>query len=124
MIHDNIRYIRTLGTISQEEIAEHLGMSQSSYGKLERGSSNMSVKRLEQLATFFGMDMFDIVNFDPHKLFGAAPKVVEQESLPLSPTDDSNLSLLKARVMHLEETGALMREQLQDKDEIIALLRK
>ena len=49
-VHDSIRLLREQKNWSQEEMAERMGMSKNGYAKIERGESNLGVKRLQQIA--------------------------------------------------------------------------
>ncbi len=127
-VHDNVRTIRLLKNISQEQMAEDLGISQSSYGKLERNSTKMSLERLEKIATIFGIKSFDIVHFDAAKATGITTNSKKDEETDLLPTvedaKDGEVNVLLERIKLLENTGALLREQLRDKSDIIELLKK
>lgn len=46
----NIRLIRLSKEISQEYIAEELGISQSHYSKMEKGERNINLMQLEIIA--------------------------------------------------------------------------
>ena len=49
-IGEKIRGIRTLKGLSQENMAEMLGLSLLSYGDIERGKKDVNMNRLEQIA--------------------------------------------------------------------------
>jgi transcriptional regulator with XRE-family HTH domain len=123
-IQENIRKIRVLKNIPQEEMADRLGISQSSYGKLERGATQMKIHRLEQLAEVFGMPSFDIVNFESPLSGLSTPKEATDTSNAVYSEEKYSPELLRERVRFVEETNAILRQQLLDKDEIISMLRK
>jgi transcriptional regulator with XRE-family HTH domain len=126
-IYDNIRKIRMLKNISQDEMAEHLGVSQSSYGKLERSQTKITMSRLEELAGIFEMTSFEIVNFDPTTMavFRTPEVVVKPEPVAHLPEEDSQeAAVLRARLHYLEETNKVLKRQLADKEEIISMLRE
>lgn len=124
-IYDNIRKIRMLKNISQDEMAERLGVSQSSYGKLERSQTKITMRRLEELAGIFGMTSFEIVNFDPSSMAVFKRPEVVQEPVATYQTsaEAGEAAVLRARIHHLEETNKLLKAKLSDKDEIISMLR-
>jgi transcriptional regulator with XRE-family HTH domain len=62
-IYDNIRTMRILKNISQEFMAEEMKVSQSSYGKLERGATKVTWEKLVKIAKIFQCGEFDIVHF-------------------------------------------------------------
>lgn len=62
-IGDKIRGIRTLKGLSQENMAEMLGLSLLSYGDIERGKKDVNMNRLEQIAEKLGVSVMDIMKF-------------------------------------------------------------
>jgi transcriptional regulator with XRE-family HTH domain len=120
-IQENIRNIRVLKNIPQGEMADRLGISLSSYGKLERGATQMKMHHLEELSEIFGMPSFDIVNFES-PLSGLS--VAEEPAVEVNSEVKSSPELLRERVRFFEETNPILKQQLLDKDEIISMLRK
>ena len=62
-IGEKIRGIRTLKGLSQENMAEMLGLSLLSYGDIERGKKDVNMNRLEQIAEKLGVSVSDIMKF-------------------------------------------------------------
>lgn len=58
-----IRGIRLLKGLSQENMAEMLDISILAYGNIERGKTNVSDERLQQIAEKLGVSSDDILNF-------------------------------------------------------------
>jgi len=63
-LHEKIKSLRRSKGWSQEQIAEHLSMSASAYGSIERGETNVNFSRLEQLAEIFQMDLSSLLSKD------------------------------------------------------------
>ncbi len=61
-IGDKIRVLRTEKGYSQETLAEQLGISPSGLAKIERGESDITFKKLEKIATFFDLNILEILN--------------------------------------------------------------
>lgn len=59
-LHEKIRFIRQLKGWSQEEMAYRLNMSNSGYGSIERGETDVNLSRLEEIASIFGMDLAEL----------------------------------------------------------------
>lgn len=59
-----IRFIRELEGFSQESIASYLGISQQAYQKIESGKCRICEERLEKIASFLGIDLHKLRNFD------------------------------------------------------------
>lgn len=51
-----IRSIRRFLNLNQIDLAERLGISIQAYGKIERGKTNISLVRLQQIALVFGFE--------------------------------------------------------------------
>jgi transcriptional regulator with XRE-family HTH domain len=56
-LHEKIRYLRLQRGYSQENMAEVLGLSTTAYGDLERGKTELTVSRLEQIAAALGTSL-------------------------------------------------------------------
>ena len=52
-VNDKVRALRELNNWSQEEVAERMQISESSYSRLERGKSKLDLEKLEKLAAIF-----------------------------------------------------------------------
>tara|TARA_R110002049_G_scaffold273751_6_gene451592 strand:+ start:160 stop:546 length:387 start_codon:yes stop_codon:yes gene_type:complete len=62
-IGSQIRKVRVKKGITQEEIAEKLSLSQSSYSKLENGEIIIDIERLQEIATILDVPNSDFI---PH----------------------------------------------------------
>lgn len=63
-VKDNLYTLRKERNLSQEQMAERLGMSKNGYGKLERGESRLTIEHLEQIATVFNIDIVELLRGD------------------------------------------------------------
>ncbi|AKD56983.1 helix-turn-helix domain-containing protein [Spirosoma radiotolerans] len=62
--YDRIRAIRIAKNLKQEEVAQRLSMAQSNYARMEKGLTQITVDRLEQLAEVFEMTVSSILNYE------------------------------------------------------------
>lgn len=62
-IYDKIVQIRKEKGISQEFMAEQLGIEQSTYGKIERGTIKLTIEKLELISEVFQISLIDIVTY-------------------------------------------------------------
>lgn len=99
----NIRLIRNLKRLSQEEVAEQLNMSVQAYGKLERNETAISVERLDQLAAIFKLTPEFIKEFDTERIF---------VSESFNTTKNSNNSSDNKLIEILSLTVETLRKQL------------
>src|SRR5690554_3800821 len=70
----NLRYLRNRHSLSQEEVAEKIGVSRQSVAKWENGDSLPDILKCEALADLYDVSLNDLVRFDP-----------EEEGLPIPP---------------------------------------
>jgi len=61
-LKENLKTLRKKNGITQQEIAEYLGIDTTSYGRIERGDRNLSADRLELIAKFYKTSVSNILN--------------------------------------------------------------
>lgn len=66
-IGKNIRKIRELNDLNQESVADMLGMSTVAYGRIERNETEVSLKRISQIAKVLNTDIETLLNFNNKK---------------------------------------------------------
>ena len=66
---NTIRKLREIRNLTQQHMAESLGLSLSGYGKIERSETDLSISRLGQIAEVLGVDISTILNFDEKHIF-------------------------------------------------------
>jgi transcriptional regulator with XRE-family HTH domain len=59
-VHEKIRFLRREKNLTQEEMAEKLGMSPVSYGKIERGEVDY-IAKLEKVANALEVDLVELM---------------------------------------------------------------
>lgn len=73
-IAENLRYLRNKNCLSQEEVAERVGVTRQAVAKWERGDSLPDIINCEELAGLFEVSLNDLVRYDP-----------EQAGVPIGP---------------------------------------
>jgi helix-turn-helix domain-containing protein len=68
-IHDKIKSIRKTQQWTQEEMAEKLGITPSSYAKIERGTTKLNIDKLQQIAEIFNIEMTELLTSDKSLVF-------------------------------------------------------
>ena len=58
-----IRIEREKRKMSQEKLAELADLNRNFVGMIERGETNLTVKKLENIANVFDMDIMDLFSF-------------------------------------------------------------
>lgn len=64
MFKDNLTALRKLNGLSQEALAEKLGISRQTLSKYETGDSLPDIEKCRQIAELFEVRLDDLVNYD------------------------------------------------------------
>lgn len=64
MFSDNLLYLRNLKGLSQEQIAEAVGISRQSYSKWEQGDTFPDIDKCDKLAKFYGVTIDSLIHAD------------------------------------------------------------
>lgn len=97
--------------ISQQEIANHLGITQGAYAKLENGTTDLKLKTLYQIADYLGIDLINKRNNNK-----------EESLIAINPLDIvSDIGNLKKGQADMQRN---QEETNQKLDEILALFKK
>ena len=79
-VGEKIRQLRLLAGLSQENIADEIGMSHGNFGKIERGEIDINTQHLFAVAKALKVDVIDLFDFnnnstkDAKNKFGFATK--------------------------------------------------
>lgn len=60
----NLRQLRAQKHLTQEQMAEKIGMSKNGYGKIERGETQLKIEKLEQIANIFDVNIQELLQTD------------------------------------------------------------
>lgn len=113
--HEKIRIIREVNKCSQEEMAEKLDMSPSGYAKIERGETRLNIPRLQQIATVFNVDVWDLMPSEDKNFVYQ----VSNDGHNLCFSNDISFSS-DAEVEKLQLTVTHQKEIIQQKDTLLA----
>jgi len=106
-IHEILKNIRKQKGMSQEQVAEHLGVDTTNYGRIERGQSSITIDRLEVLAKLYNVPITEILNIN--NLTNATTKIPE-----------NNTNTTEYFINHLKEEVDFLRGLIKAKDTQIA----
>ncbi len=70
MFHSNLVQLRKLNHMSQEELADKIGVSRQTLSKWETGESLPDIEKCKQLADLFGVTLDDLVRYESSAYFG------------------------------------------------------
>lgn len=85
---DNLQYLRKLGKITQEELAEKLGVSRQSVSKWETGEAYPETEKIIALCRMFGVSMDELMLGDV-SVCGGKASGASSENIS-SQTEDSS----------------------------------
>jgi len=60
---EKIKFMRQAKSLSQEEMAEKLGLSINGYANIERGETDVASSRIQQIAEALDADFMELVSF-------------------------------------------------------------
>jgi transcriptional regulator with XRE-family HTH domain len=69
VLGEKVRIIREMRGLKQGELAAKLGLTAGAYSNMERGISDMTVTRLQEIAKILQVSASDILDFEPEKIF-------------------------------------------------------
>ena len=110
-----IRKVRELRSLTQERVANELGMTTSGYSRIERGEVKLSLSRLEQIAGVLGVQPLDLTSFD-ETVFFTNYGTAQDHSFSVT-TDAEAMrnerATYEARIADLKEEIAFLRALLR-----------
>lgn len=101
-VSDKVRVTRNKKNISQEYMASVIGIDTSSYHRLEKGNSPITLDRLEKIAEVLGVSMHALVCGEDHS--------------------NHDPSFGNEYLHHLKQEVAFLRKQLQEKEAQLSIL--
>lgn len=75
MFKDNLIMLRKINHLSQEKLADRLGVTRQTMSKYETGESVPDIDKCKELADVFGVSLDDLVNYESKEYgLGIPPK--------------------------------------------------
>ena len=128
-INEKIKWIRERSGLSQEDMAEKLGLATSTYSKMDQGRINISLQRLEKIASILGMNTVDLLENGGH-LVCLVSENNSSNYYGVSAELSAELECYKLMLQHKDELIEKQRELLEQQkrelaalNEIIALMK-
>ena len=72
MFKDNLVELRKIHEMSQEELADKIGVSRQTLSKYETGESLPDIEKCKSIADAFGVSIDDLLNYEPNENMGLA----------------------------------------------------
>lgn len=124
-VNDKIRALRELNNWSQEEMAERMNLSKSSYSRLERDESKLDLSKLEKLAAIFKIDIAELISSDGKGLICLIGENSGSNANYCGSFEGLALELekLKLELQHAQEVIQYKDQILAQKDNELAALK-
>lgn len=126
--NEKIRQLREQKDLTQEQMAEKLGMSKAGYAKIERGETQSNFHKLEQILAIFEMNLVDFVLFGEEKnisINNSENHSSSHFSVILSDKNTSfELEKLNLIISHQNEIITQLKQENTLLKDMIALLKK
>lgn len=114
-INEKIRQLREQHQLSQENMADKLGMSVTGYAKIERGEVRSNLPRLEQISEVFDMDICELLSYGENEKVYFNNSVTESTN-----SNNSNNFLFAVGNDNLEKAIQQLQLIISHKDELLA----
>ena len=72
MFKDNLIHLRKIRQLTQEDVADKIGVTRQSVAKWESGETVPDLEKCRLLAELFGVSLDDLANYEPDKNLGMA----------------------------------------------------
>lgn len=117
-IKENIRNIRKSRKMTQEDMADKLGLSLTAYRDLERGKTTIVNSNTFNIAKLLGVTPEEVIlGYKPKQSSGRHLEDVHAEY-------GGRISVMERRISDLEKLVSTLEETLSTKNEIISMLKK
>jgi len=126
---ERIKFMRTFYGWSQEQMAEKLQLATSSYAKIERGQSDVTFSKLQQIAKVFGIELSDLFKLNEKNVFNIIGNSDTQaiSHINIYTCDAAKFQheneKLKFIVEQKDKEIELLKQQLSEFREIISILK-
>ncbi len=121
---ENIKKFRELRNLSREQVAAELDMSLSGYSKIERGETELSLGKLNKIASVLGVDVAQILSFDASQVFNISNNENVNAGMKTQNVYYGEGEVLFKYTKLLEEEVARLREQVSVMKEEIRGLKE
>jgi len=125
-VNEKIRLIRETKGLTQEQVAEKIGISASVYGDIERGENDPKLSKLQKIAEFFEIsssELLDLtdktvlnINFkhknkgnSKYSVFVSSDSDIEKQQL-INEMQQKEIENLKKQIAQLEEINVLLKK--------------
>ncbi len=106
MFKDNLVQLRKMLQMTQEDVADKLGVTRQSVAKWEAGESIPDLDKCKQLADIFGVSLDDLANYEPDDNMGFAVPPKGKHLFGLVTVGDKGQIVIPAKARKLFDISA------------------
>lgn len=114
-VEEKIRNLRELKNLTQEYMAEKLGITQAGYSKIESGATKLTYNKIEEISKVLGVQTEELLAFDSQKYFNSFNNVKGSNngSVTIKVEDGDIKSLYEDKIRLLEKLLFNTERELQ-----------
>lgn len=115
-IEEKIRNVRELKNLTQEYMAEKLGITQAGYSKIESGATKLSYAKLSEISKILGVEVEELMAFDSQKYFNSFNNVKGSNngSVTIKVEDGDIKTLYEDKIRLLEKLLDITERDLKE----------
>ena len=112
MLVRNLRDLRIVNNLSQDQVAKYLGVTSTEYASYELGTNNMPLSEMEEVADLFGCSLSDLLieNSDENK--SHHPLVISADNLTTS--DLKEITHFKKVALNYMKMSRLLKNESKE----------
>jgi transcriptional regulator with XRE-family HTH domain len=103
-----IKQIRELKNVSQEFVANKLGLSIRAYSKIETGETQLTINRLNEISEALGVDPIEVLGFDERQVFNNCKQEGNYNTI-----GTTHLNFPEKLMQQYEKTIAVLEDEIK-----------
>jgi transcriptional regulator with XRE-family HTH domain len=106
-----IKNLRELRNFTQDYMAKELGLSTRAYSKIESGETQLTINRLNEIATILNADPMKLLGFEYENIFNNCTQEGDYNTIGTSTyqMNDRLIEQYESRIRHLEDEIVFLR---------------
>ena len=106
MFKDNLIHLRKIRQLTQEDVADKIGVTRQSVAKWESGETVPDLEKCRLLAELFGVTLDDLANFEPEENYGLGVPPKGTHMFGMVTVGDKGQIVIPAKARKLFEISA------------------
>jgi AbrB family looped-hinge helix DNA binding protein len=106
MFKDNLIHLRKIKQLTQEDVADKVGVSRQAVAKWESGETVPDLDKCRLLAELFGVTLDDLANFEPEENYGLGVPPKGKHMFGMVTVGDKGQIVIPAKARKLFEISA------------------